>query len=224
VGRACSARAVQRLVSDVAARRSRAKQSGFAGKNINQRMSTSPCKVTDPQKLESAATECKSLHCTAMGCESGRQDSNLRPVVPQISPHSPINTEFDLEWFCGELVGMTTSARVMESAGIASPFIAVYRRTPSPLSDCSRASCSAPLLPPRPHTSEPIDAPKLQPAIRPRCQDYRGDDSLDNWVHRYCRTKDRECATSNQTALRDRDRKHDPTVIDRCSSRKVADT
>jgi hypothetical protein len=30
-------------------------ESGFAGKNINQGMSTSPCKVTDPRKLESAA-------------------------------------------------------------------------------------------------------------------------------------------------------------------------
>jgi hypothetical protein len=27
--------------------------------------------------------------------------------------------EFDLEWFSGELVGMTTRARVMDFAGIA---------------------------------------------------------------------------------------------------------
>jgi hypothetical protein len=31
-----------------------------------------------------------------------------------------MSAEFDLEWFCGELVGMTTRAGVMESAGIAS--------------------------------------------------------------------------------------------------------
>jgi len=76
--------------------------------------------VTDPRKLESAETEWKWLHCTAMGCESGRQDSNLRPLVPQISPHFPMSAEFDLEGFRREMVGMTTSARVMESAGIAS--------------------------------------------------------------------------------------------------------
>jgi hypothetical protein len=79
----------------------RAKQSGFAGKNINQGMSTSPCRVTDPRKLEPAATEWKWLHCSAMGCESGRQDSNLRPLVPQTSPHFPMSAEFDLEWFVG---------------------------------------------------------------------------------------------------------------------------
>jgi hypothetical protein len=83
-------------------------------------MSTSPCRVTDPRKLEPAAIEWKWLHCSATGCESGRQDSNLRPLVPQTSPHFPMSAEFDLEWFCGELVGMTTRARVMESAGIAS--------------------------------------------------------------------------------------------------------
>lgn len=33
----------------------RATSSGFAEKNINQGMSTSPCRVTDPRKLESAA-------------------------------------------------------------------------------------------------------------------------------------------------------------------------
>jgi hypothetical protein len=51
---------------------------------------------------------------------SGRQDSNLRPLVPQISPHFPMSAEFDLEWFCGELVGMTTRAWLLESVGIAS--------------------------------------------------------------------------------------------------------
>ena len=81
-------------------------------------MSTSPCTVTDPRKLESAEPEWKWLHCTAMCCESGRQDSNLRPLVPQTSPHFPMSAEFTLEWFCGELVGMTTRARVLESIGI----------------------------------------------------------------------------------------------------------
>jgi hypothetical protein len=75
-------------------------------------MSTSPCKVTDPRKLESTATEWKWLHCSAMGCESGRQDSNLRPLVPQTSPRFPMSGEFDLEWFCEELVGMTTRALI----------------------------------------------------------------------------------------------------------------
>jgi len=72
----------------------------------------------DPRKLESAATEWKRLHCSAMGCESGRQDSNLRPLVPQTSTYFPARAEFDLEWFRGEMVGITTSARVMESVGI----------------------------------------------------------------------------------------------------------
>ena len=55
---------------------------------------------------------------TRVGRPSGRQDSNLRPLVPQISPHFPMSAEFDLEWFCGELVGMTTRSRVMDFAGI----------------------------------------------------------------------------------------------------------
>src|ERR1022692_4388711 len=83
-------------------------------------MSTSPCKVTDPRELESAATEWKQLHCSEMGCESGRQDSNLRPLVPQTSPQFPMSAEFDLEWFCGELVGMTTRPCFLESGGIPS--------------------------------------------------------------------------------------------------------
>src|ERR1017187_3118999 len=55
---------------------------------------------------------------TQVGRPSGRQDSNLRPLVPQTSPHFPITAEFDLEWFCGEFVGMTTRAGGMESIGI----------------------------------------------------------------------------------------------------------
>ena len=83
-------------------------------------MSTSPCKVTDPRKLESAATEWKWLHCSAMGCESGRQDSNLRPLVPQTSPHFHPQTRVQKEWFRRELVGMTTRAGAMDSIGIPS--------------------------------------------------------------------------------------------------------
>jgi hypothetical protein len=83
-------------------------------------MSTSPCKVTDPRKLESAATEWKRLHCSAMGCESGRQDSNLRPLVPQTSTYFPIRIEFELEGFRREMVGMTTRPCSLESVRIAS--------------------------------------------------------------------------------------------------------
>ena len=54
-----------------------------------------------------------------MGCESGRQDSNLRPLVPQTSPYFPMRPEFDLECFRRELVGMTTRVRVLDFVGIA---------------------------------------------------------------------------------------------------------
>jgi hypothetical protein len=77
----------------------------------------------DPANLESTAIRWKRLHYSAMGCESGRQDSNLRPLVPQTSLYFPPRAEFDLEWFCGELVGMTTRPRVMESAGIAEKYL-----------------------------------------------------------------------------------------------------
>ena len=43
--------------------------------------------------------------------QSGSQDSNLRPLVPQTSPYLPMRSEFDLECFRQEMVGMTTSAR-----------------------------------------------------------------------------------------------------------------
>jgi hypothetical protein len=100
--------------------------------------------VTDPRKLESAETEWKWLHCTAMGCESGRQDSNLRPLVPQTSPYFLMRAEFDLEWFCGEMVGNTTRPREMESAGLALTFAEVDWAYPiSPLPHCSRTSNSA---------------------------------------------------------------------------------
>jgi hypothetical protein len=83
-------------------------------------MSTSPCKVTDPQKLESGATEWKRLHCNAMGCESGRQGSNLRPLVPQTRTCFSMARGVQKEWFRRDLVGMTTRARVLEVVGIAS--------------------------------------------------------------------------------------------------------
>jgi hypothetical protein len=51
------------------------------------------------------------------GVRRGRQDSNLRPLVPQTSPHFPMSAEVDLECFRREMVGMTTRVRVMESAG-----------------------------------------------------------------------------------------------------------
>jgi hypothetical protein len=80
-----------------------------------------------------------------IGCESGRQDSNLRPLVPQISPHFPMSAEFDLEWFCAELVGMTTRAGVMESAGIAEKYSALFGRDLAP-------SLEPPGFPRRDHT------------------------------------------------------------------------
>jgi hypothetical protein len=55
----------------------RPRQIGFAGKAINRGISTSRCRVTDPRELESTAIRWKWLHCNAIGCESGRQDSNL---------------------------------------------------------------------------------------------------------------------------------------------------
>jgi hypothetical protein len=75
--------------------------------------------VTDPRKLESTAIRWKRLHCSAVCCESGRQDSNLRPLVPQTSTYFPIRTEFELEGFRREMVGMTTSPCFLESVRIA---------------------------------------------------------------------------------------------------------
>jgi hypothetical protein len=76
--------------------------------------------VTDPRKLESAETDWKRVRCTAIGCESGRQDSNLRPLVPQTSPYFPIRIEFELEGFRREMVGMTSRPCFLESVRIAS--------------------------------------------------------------------------------------------------------
>src|ERR1017187_6395819 len=56
---------------------------------------------------------------TQVGRPSGRQDSNLRPLVPQTSTYFQPRAEFDLEWFRREMVGMTTRARVMDIVGIA---------------------------------------------------------------------------------------------------------
>ena len=75
---------------------------------------------------------------TQLARPSGRQDSNLRPLVPQTSPHFPMSAEFDLEWFCRELVGMTTRACLMESVGIASTCIGIY--WPEPIARLPRRS------------------------------------------------------------------------------------
>ena len=60
----------------------------FCRKAAQQGTRSSPCKLTDPRKLGSAATEWKWLNSDAVGCKSGRQDSNLRPLVPQTSTYS----------------------------------------------------------------------------------------------------------------------------------------
>ena len=49
-----------------------------------------------------------------MGCESGRQDSNLRPLVPQTSPYFLIRVEFDLECFRPEMVGKRIDPHKLE--------------------------------------------------------------------------------------------------------------
>jgi hypothetical protein len=55
-----------------------------------------------------------------MGCESGRQDSNLRPLVPQTSTYFPIGIELEFEGFRRETVVMTIRPCLLESVGIAS--------------------------------------------------------------------------------------------------------
>jgi hypothetical protein len=40
-------------------------------------------------------------------------------VVPQTSPYFATRAQFDLECFRRQMIGMTTSACVMESAGIS---------------------------------------------------------------------------------------------------------
>ena len=78
----------------------------------------------------------------------GDRTSNLRPLVPQTSPYFPPRAEFDLEWFCGELVGMTTRARVMESAGIVEKHVSALQldrlepRRP-PLGRCEPAATAS---------------------------------------------------------------------------------
>ena len=71
---------------------------------------------------------------------SGRQDSNLRPLVPQTSPHFPIRVEFDLQCFRREMVGMTTRARVMDCVGtprldaLRTFSVQIWQQVPSPRS------------------------------------------------------------------------------------------
>jgi hypothetical protein len=54
------------------------------------------------------------LTANSIARPSGRQDSNLRPLVPQTSPYFPIRVEFDLQCFRREMVGMTTDPRKLE--------------------------------------------------------------------------------------------------------------
>jgi hypothetical protein len=94
-------------------------------RSIFDGLRTTVSTLTRPRKgtltsPESTAIACKWLHCNAVGCESGRQDSNLRPLVPQTSPYFPIQAEFDLECFLREVVGITTNPRNLEMRGIAS--------------------------------------------------------------------------------------------------------
>jgi hypothetical protein len=56
---------------------------------------------------------------TQIARPSRRQDSNLRPLVPQTSPYFPIRVEFDLERFHRKMVGKTTRPCFMEWVGIA---------------------------------------------------------------------------------------------------------
>ncbi len=86
----------------------------FAGKVIIPGLSAIPRGVHAPTWLRNL------FRRTRPARPSGRQDSNLRPLVPQISPHFSTTAEFDLECFRREVVGMTTRARVLESVGIAS--------------------------------------------------------------------------------------------------------
>jgi hypothetical protein len=54
-------------------------------------------------------------HSRASVGETGREPAT---PGPQTSPYFP-RGEFDLEWFCGEMVGMTTRVRVLDLVGIA---------------------------------------------------------------------------------------------------------
>src|ERR1700676_24719 len=90
-------------------------------------MRTSPSRVTDPRMLECAGIRSKRLRCTAMGCESGRQDSNLRPLVPQTSAYFQAEGRVQLECFCRVLVGKSTGPRKLESAGIECTQLALSR-------------------------------------------------------------------------------------------------
>ena len=146
----------------------RATYSGFAGKGINQGMSTSPCKVTDPRRLESAATEWTWLHCSGRGCESGRQDSNLRPLVPQTSPRFRGRNRVQNVWFRGGLVGMTTSASAMESIGIPSTHTHTYCTLlppPPPLGAVGRAEPLKSMNPVTGHSCERRGYPSRSPEL-----------------------------------------------------------
>jgi hypothetical protein len=49
---------------------------------------------------------------------SGRQDSNLRPLVPQTSTYCSPRVRVQLECFCRNLVGKSAAPRKLETAGI----------------------------------------------------------------------------------------------------------
>jgi hypothetical protein len=79
-----------------------------------------------PLSATGAQSDALALAAHSNLAASGRQDSNLRPLVPQTSPHFPMSAEFDLEWFRRELVGMRTSAFLVESVGLAVPISASH--------------------------------------------------------------------------------------------------
>src|SRR5471032_531662 len=101
-----------------------------------------PCQVfAGPFTHDERDQDCRRTQTLVLNSnrgKSGRQDSNLRPLVPQTSPHFPMSAEFDLEWFRREMVGMTTRAGAMVSIGIPSTSPEVRWAYPpsSPLFSC----------------------------------------------------------------------------------------
>src|ERR1700681_215795 len=68
------------------------------------------------------------VHATVVK-SSGRQDSNLRPLVPQTSAYFQTEGRVKLECFRRVLVGKSTSPRKLESAGIECTQLALSRPT-----------------------------------------------------------------------------------------------
>ena len=69
-----------------------------------------------------------SIYATIGGI-SGRQHSNLRPLVPQTSAYFQAEGRVQLECFRRVLVGKSTSPRKLESAGIECTQLALSRPT-----------------------------------------------------------------------------------------------